>query len=140
MLHSGRNKIDPRGLNAAVPENISKASHVMANLIECSGKQVAEIMWKNLSRFYMGLFTNGLHFCPNLLARQGTTASGEKQLTRGDFAFPGVFNELAAQLTGDENGSYFSLQGNLRLASVSGLYRDIAHFANPNAGGTDGLY
>ena len=87
VLHSGGDEIDSRGFDAAVSKNICETGYIPADFIEGSGEQVTEIVGKHLPRLHAGLFTDGLHLRPNLLARQRTTASSEKQLTGGDFVF-----------------------------------------------------
>ena len=140
VFGAGGDKVDPRGLDTAVAKNVGQAGHIPANLVEGPGEQVAEIVRENLPRLHAGLFADGLHLRPNLLARQRTTASGEKHLTGGDFLFSGVFEELPAELAGDEDGADFALQGDFRLARLCRCHGDIPHFTDPDARGADGLH
>lgn len=87
MFHTSGDKVDSRGFDTAVAQYIRQARHIPADLVERSGEQVPEIVGEHLPRLHAGLFTDGFHLRPNLLARQRTTASGEKQLTGGDFVF-----------------------------------------------------
>jgi hypothetical protein len=73
VLHSGGDEIDSRGFDTAVSKNICKTGYITADFIEGSGEQVAEIVGKHFSGFHAGLFTDGLHLRPNLLARQSTS-------------------------------------------------------------------
>ena len=53
---------------------------------------------------------------------------------------PGVLLQLPAQLPRQKDGADLPLQGDLRPALPHCLRRDIAHLADPDAGGTDGLH
>ena len=87
MLHTGGDEIDACGFDAAVPEDIGQPCYIPADLVERPGEQMPEIVGKHLPGLHTRLFTDGFHLRPNLLTRQRTTASGEKQLTGGDFVF-----------------------------------------------------
>ena len=52
----------------------------------------------------------------------------------------GVFQQLAAQLAGDEDGADLAFQGDLRPARSGRLHGNILHLADPDAGGADGLH
>ena len=51
----------------------------------------------------------------------------------------GVFQQLAAQLARDENGTDLALERYLCSAPLGGLHGDIPHLGHPDAGGADGL-
>ena len=53
---------------------------------------------------------------------------------------PPVLQQLAAQLTGDQDRADFPLQRHLRPAAAGGLHGQVFHLTHPDSGGADGLH
>ena len=67
-------------------------------------------MWKHLRGIHTRRFANTLHLRPDLTAAHRLSAPGEKDLAGGDFAFSGIFQQLFAQLSRQQNRANFTLQ------------------------------
>ena len=67
----------------------------------------------------------------------GLTASGEENLAGSDFLFPGVFEKLPAELSGEQNRPDFPFQGDFGAAQAGRFHCKVFHFTDPDAGRTD---
>ena len=94
-------------------------------------------MGKHLLRRHARLGAQALHLRPNLRAAQRAAAFGEEDRAKGDFVFPGEFQEPPTETGGKENRAEFSLQRNVRAAPSGRFHRDIADLAHPNPGSAD---
>ena len=72
-------------------EDVGEFDHIVGLVIEGLGEEVAKVVGEDFPRFDAGLFAEGFHLGPDLFPINGFTASGEKDLARSDFLFPGVF-------------------------------------------------
>ena len=72
-------------------------------------EQMPQVMGEDLPGVHAGKAAQPLHRRPNLFAVHGPSASGEEELAGGDFFASGVFQQLAAQLAGQQDGAYFAL-------------------------------
>ena len=97
-------------------------------------------MREHLGGGYARLDTKAFHLCPDLSAGQSLFVSGEKDLTGDDFLFSGVFLQLPAQLSRNQDGADLTLQADFGPPRLGGFHRDIPHLGNPNAGGADGFH
>ena len=91
MLGAGGDEVDAGGLDAGVAQHVSQLCHIPAHPVETPGKQVAQVVGKDLGRSDPGRPAHPLHLCPDLLSGQSPSTSGEEYLTRGGFLFSGVF-------------------------------------------------
>ena len=66
-------------------------------------------MGEYFGRVYTRRLANTLHLRPDLTAAHGPSASGEKNLARGDFLLSGVFQQLFTQLSRQQNRANFAL-------------------------------
>lgn len=101
---------------------------------------MAQVVRKHFGRLHTRIFAYPLHFCPNLLAAHTITVSCEKNLAGSGFLLFGVFQQLAAQLVGDQDGADLTFQGDLCPPCFRRLHGEVAHLADPDSGGTDGLH
>ena len=51
-----------------------------------------------------------------------------------------VFQQFAPELSRNQDGADFALQGDLRLAPLDGLHGEIPHLTDADACGADGLH
>ena len=116
MLGAGGDEVDAGGLDAGVAQHVSQLCHIPAHPVETPGKQVAQVVGKDLGRSDPGRPAHPLHLCPDLLPGHGPAASGEEQLAGGDFFLPGGLLQLPAQLPRQKDGADLPLQGDLRPA------------------------
>ena len=140
MLRSGGDQVNAGGFDGAVSQHIGQFYDVPADPVKGCGKKMAQIMGEHLGRGYPGTFTQPLHLRPNLAAGEWLSVSGEKNLTRNGFLLLRVFQQLAAELVGEQDDPHLALGRDLRPAPSSGLHGDVPHLAHPDAGGADGFH
>ena len=89
-----------------------------------------EIVRKYLAGLHACGFAQAFEFVPDLPPRNAFTAACEKYLTGSDFLLFGVFQQLAAQLRGKQDGANFALERNSGASRPCRFDRDIAQFAD----------
>ena len=78
MLYTGGHNINPRSIDTAVTEDVSKLGDVLLDTVECSGEEFAQIVGKDFAWFHAGSFAQFLHRRPNVAAVQRLTCSCNK--------------------------------------------------------------
>ena len=58
--------INSGGIDAAVTQNIRQLCNVLFQSIECPGKELAQIVWKDLGMLHTGFLTELFHLRPNV--------------------------------------------------------------------------
>ena len=116
VFRAGGDEVDAGGLDGAVAQHVRQLRHVPADLVERPGEQVAQVVGEDLGGLHPRPGAQGLHLRPDLFPGQAPSASGEKDLTGGDFLSPGVFEQLPAQLARQQDGADLALEGDLRPA------------------------
>ena len=85
MLHArevfgaARDNINPRGIDAAVAEDVGKLGYILVRLIKCFGKQLAQIVREHLLVVYAGGSAQRLHLSPHVPAVKSPSAPGDKE-------------------------------------------------------------
>ena len=79
---AGRDNINSCGVDATVAENVCELGNVLFYAVECSCKQVAQIMRKHLLRIYSCLHAKTFHFSPNVGSTHRFATSGYEDRTR----------------------------------------------------------
>ncbi len=108
MLRFGGDEIEPGCFNTGMAQHIRQLCHIPANPIEGLGKQVPQIVRKDLGRCNPRLFAERLHLRPYLAAAHPFSVSGEEYLSGDDFSFSSVFFQLPAELSGKQDGANLS--------------------------------
>ena len=90
MLRAGGEQINPRRLNAAMPQHRRQRRHVPVHPVMRPGEQMAQIVGEHLRGRNPRGFAQRFQVRPDLMPAQAFSASGEKYLAGGDFVFPGV--------------------------------------------------
>ena len=139
MLRSGGDQIDAGGLDAAVTQDICQLRHIPADPVKGSGKQVPQVVREHLAGLYLRPDTQGFHLRPDLLSGHTSAASGEKDLTGGDFLPRCIPHQLPAELSRQQNGADLALHPNFCFALLNCFDCEIPHFTDPDAGGADGF-
>ena len=109
MFHACGQKIDAGGFDAGMAQYIGQPCDVLAGFVENPGEQVAQIMGIDLPGVYSRRPAQGFHLRPNLASAHALSASGDEDFTGGGFIFPGVFQQLAAELPRQKYGAYLAL-------------------------------
>lgn len=81
VLGAGGDNVNPRGIDAAVTENICKLGNILFNSVEHTGEQVAQVMRKHLLRIDICLYTECFHLSPDIRAAYGFACAGHKNHT-----------------------------------------------------------
>lgn len=90
VFRSGGHNIDPRCINAAVPQNICQLCDIFLNAIESPGKQLAQIVGENLGRIDTRCFAQPFHLRPNIAAVQRLSIPCNENSPAPDPAFLGI--------------------------------------------------
>ena len=109
MLGARGDQVNPGRLNTGVAQDVRQPGHVPADTVERLGEQVPQIVGKHLARCHARLVAQCFHLRPDLPAGDAFFVSGEKNLAGSDFLFPGVFEELAAELARQQDGPDLAL-------------------------------
>ena len=86
MLCSGGYNVNPRRVDTAVTEDVSKFGNILLDAVEYTGEQVAKIVRKNLVRIDACILTEMLHFPPDVRAAHRLTGFRYENLPRLDSA------------------------------------------------------
>lgn len=108
VLRAGGEQVDPGGLDGGVAQYISQSDHIPAGLVEGSGKQWRR--WLAGCKHRLPLRPSGtpLSSPPTPAFWICLAASGERERSRRRrFLCPPVLQQLAAQLTGDQDCADF---------------------------------
>ena len=65
MLRAGGDEVDPGGVHAGVAQHVGQFGHVPAGLVEAAGKEMAQIVGKDLPRGHPRLAAQPLHLRPD---------------------------------------------------------------------------
>ena len=75
VLGAGGYNIDPGGINAAVPQDIRQLCNILLNAIEGPGKELAEVMGKDLGGIDTRCLTQPFHLRPDIASVQRLAGS-----------------------------------------------------------------
>ena len=120
VFRAGGHEVNPCGVDGGVSQHVRQLGDVPADLIEQRGEQMPEVVGENLGGLHPGFGAQRFHFPPDLAAGDRLSASGEKNLSGGGFLFPGVFQQLPAELGREEDGADFAFQADLRPPALHG--------------------
>ncbi len=140
VLRAGGHQVNSGGVDGRMTQNVRQLHDIAADFIKCRGKQVAEVMREDLRAFDPGFFAQRFHLPPDLFAGDGLTASGEKYFSGGGLVFPGVLEQLPAELRRKQDGPDLAFQADLRPAGPRGFDRDLLDLRYPDAGSADGFH
>ena len=140
VLRAAPDEIDARRFNRAVAEHIRELHNVTINAVVRRCEQMPQIVRKHLRRRDARLAAQPLHGRPDLPPVHAFSARGEKNLAAGDFLLFGVFQQLAAELRGQQNGADLALQCDLGTAALRGFHGEKLHLADADTGRADALH
>lgn len=78
VLAAGGNDIDSGCVDAAVAENVRQLCNVLFNPVKCAGKQMPQVMRKDLFRVYPRLLAKAFHLPPDIGAVHRFSCAGDK--------------------------------------------------------------
>lgn len=90
VLAAGGHNVDSGGIDAAVPQNIRQLRNILFNAIESPGKELAEVMGKNLGRVDPRCLTQPFHLRPDVASVQRLTGSRHEDNAAMDAAPFGI--------------------------------------------------
>lgn len=140
VLRAALDEIDARCFNRTVAEHVRELHNVTIYAVVRRCEQVPQIVRKHLRRRNARLAAQPLHGRPDLPPVHAFSARGEKNLAVGDFLLFGVFQQLAAELRGQQNRANLALQCDLGTAASCGFHGEKLHLADADTGRADALH
>ena len=126
MFDAAGDEIDACGLDGGMAEDIGESHDVVAAGVERCGKEMTQVMREHFAWCDAAELGEFFHIGPDFIARNGCTTCCEKDLTAGDFLLLGVFQQLAAQLAGDEDGADLTFEVDVGAFVLRGFDGDGA--------------
>ena len=139
VLVTGRNDLDPRGVDAAVPEDIRKLGNVFFNAVKRAGKKVAQIVRKHFIWIDVCLFAKAFHLSPDVRAADRLACACHKDRSRCDVLFFGILQQFFLQAFHDENRANLPLAVDGRFTAPDRFHRDELQFTDTDACSADRL-
>ena len=140
MLCAGGSQVDACGFDAAVAQQVSQFGNVPAGSVEDSGKQVPQIVRKHFPWLHACVLAQPFQFRPDLSAAKFLSAFGAKDRAGGGFLFFHILQQLATEFSGEQDGADLAFESDFCFALLDSFYGDIRYFADPDAGGSNGLH
>ena len=78
MLVAGFHGIDSCGVNVAVPQQVGELYDIFLDSIKCAGKQMAQVVRKDLAGSHPGFDAQGFHVAPDVAPVQGLSIFADK--------------------------------------------------------------
>ena len=75
VLGAGGHNVDPGGINAAVSQDIRQLRNILLNAVKSPGKELTEVVGKDLGRIDTRRLTQPLHLRPDIASVQGLAGS-----------------------------------------------------------------
>ena len=139
MLCAGGDDINTSCVYIGVPEDIRQLCNILFNTVKGPCKQMSEVMRKYLPRRNAGLFTQTLHFSPNITTVKRFTAFGHENYSGVYFLFCSISKQFFSQGTDNKYFSCLALTGNNCLTSPDSLHRNTLQLTDANARPADCL-
>ena len=133
MLGAGRHHIDACGIDARVSENVGKLGDILFDAIEGTGKEVSEVMGKDLARRHLRRLAERLHLAPDGVPRHGLPFGGDEDRARADALFADIAEQALSEIAHKEDPSVLALAGDLGFPLFHRLDRDILQLADADA-------
>ena len=81
MLQTRGDNVDTGGVDAAVPQDICQLSQILVDGVKGTGKQLAQIVWKNLGLCHLRNRTELLHSSPDGASVQRTPSGIAEEIS-----------------------------------------------------------
>ena len=94
VFRAGGDDINPRGIDAAVAEDIGELGDVLFQPVKRTGEQMPEIMREHLAGIDVRVPAQRFHLPPDIRAADGLAAAGDKDRACCDTLFLGVLQQL----------------------------------------------
>lgn len=139
MLCAAGHDVYASSVDTRVPQDICKLCDIFFDAVKYAGKQVTEIMRKDLILRYSRLLAKLLHLAPYITAVHRLPMFGNKYRTRLYPTILSVLQQLSTQSGNYKHLSCFSLAGYDCLALSRRFDRNKGQFADAYACSADGL-
>lgn len=139
MLHAHRHDVDAGRIDAAVAQNVRQLRDILLHSVERTGKQLAQVVRKDLAGLHPRLFAERLHLRPDIASIEQLSAPGDENRAGADAAFLCVGQKKAAQLSGDQNGPGLALAPDGNLSALNILHGEKAQLSHADAGSAEGF-
>ena len=139
MAAAGFHGVDPRGIDAAMAQQIGQTDDVLFDGVKDLGEKVPEIMGEYLAPRHVGFFAQPLHHTPDIAAVERFAVSSDKHRPGLQAGLFYIFFQQFLQRRGDENHPRLVFAVHHRLAVPHRLHGDILQLADPDSRPANGL-
>ena len=139
VFGAGRDDIDSRRIDIAVPKDVGELGDVFFQTVEDSGKQMPQIVWEDLARIDVGLLTERLHFPPDVRPADRLASACNENTTGNDALLRTIAEQLFLQFLYQKHRAGLALAGDNGLSAVGRFYRDERQLAHADASTADRL-
>lgn len=137
---AGDHGIDPGRVDAGVSQDIGQVDDVVLSVVVGDGKEVAEVVGKDLFSLDAGGLGEPLHPAVDDAPVDGSAAAGDEDRAARDAAFPAVGAQLPAEGVVEEDDAGLALEGDGRPACRECADCDKGQLADADPGAGQGLY
>ena len=116
--------VNPRCIHTAVAEDIRKAHDILLNRIKGSGKQMTQVMRKDLLLVHAGAPAQPFHIAPYIGPVKRIPVFRHENRAAFPFLFPQIPTEHPAKRVRQKHRAAFPFAPNLRPAAANGFRRD----------------
>lgn len=87
VLHARCHNVDAGRIDAAVAQDVRQLGDILLHPVERTGKQLAQVVRKDLAGLHARLFAERLHLCPDIASIVRLSTSGDENHAGADAAF-----------------------------------------------------
>lgn len=139
VLRPCGNDIDTRGVDAGMTENVRKLGNIFFDPVEHAGKEMPQVMRKDLRRVDLCRAAQGFHLPPNIRPTDRFAGAGNEEHPAINPVCRRETKQFFLQRTDNQYGSRFPFESNGRFASPDRFHGDKTQFADANTRSANGL-
>ena len=137
---AGDHGIDPGRVDAGVSQDIGQVDDVVLSVVVGDGKEVAEVVGKDLFALDAGGLGEPLHPAVDDAPVDGSAAAGDEDRAACNAAFPAVGAQLPAESVAEKDDAGLALEGDDCPACRKCADCDKGQLADADPGAGQGLY
>ena len=139
VFRAGGNDVDACRVDAAVTEDVGELGDVLFHVVEHAGKQMPQVVRKNLFGVDTCRLAQCFHFAPDGRPADGFSRAGHKDHPAFDFLLRCIAKQFLFQLLHEKDRPRLSFTAHGRLAAFCRLDGDIPQLAHAHARPADRL-
>ena len=133
VYFSALRRVNPCCIHTAVAEDIRKAHDILLNRIKGSGKQVTQVMRKDLLLIHAGAPAQPFHIAPYIGPVKRIPVFRYENGAAFSFLLPQIPTEHPAKRVRQKHRPAFPFAPNLRPATANGLHCDRPQLRHPDS-------